>query len=59
MTAAGLAIAGLQFANVPLSLIYAGLGVANLVAVVLILRAWGNEGIKDVAAFLLQDVLRP
>ncbi len=54
MTAAGLAIAGLQYAKVPLSLIYAGLGVANLVAVVLILRAWGNDGIKDVAAFLFK-----
>ncbi len=54
MTAAGLVIAGLQYANVPLSLIYAGLGAANLLAAGLVLRAWGNEGVKDVAAFLFK-----
>ena len=54
MTAAGLVIAGLQFVEVPLAWIYAGLGVANLAAVVLVLRAWGVDGVKDVAAFLFR-----
>ena len=54
MTLAGLAIAALQYFKVPLSLLYAGLGVMNLAAVVLVLRAWGADGVKDVAAFLFR-----
>lgn len=58
MTLAGLAIAGLQYVNVPLAYIYTALGAANLLAMVLILRAWGSDGIKDVAAFLFKLVFR-
>jgi acyl-[acyl-carrier-protein]-phospholipid O-acyltransferase / long-chain-fatty-acid--[acyl-carrier-protein] ligase len=54
MTVAGLLIAGLQYAQVPLSVLYAGLGVGNFIAVALVLRAWGVEGVKDVAAFLFR-----
>ena len=56
MAVAGLALALLQSGSVglPLYWIFTGLGVLSLVAVVLILRAWGNDGIKDVAAFLFK-----
>ncbi len=54
MTVAGVVIAGLQFVHVPLSALYAGLGAANLIAVGLVLRAWGVDGVKDVAAFLFR-----
>ena len=54
MALAGLAIAGLQFAKVPVSILYAGLGIANIIVVVLVLRAWGAEGVKDVGLFLFK-----
>ena len=54
MTVSALAIAGLQYAKVPLPWIYASLAVANFIAVVLILRAWGADGVKDVGAFLFK-----
>ena len=57
MTVIGLVIAVLQYKKVSLTAMYAGLGIANLVAVVLILRAWGAEGIKDVGAFLFKTFL--
>ena len=57
MTAAGLLIAILQYQKISLPLIYAGLGLANLIAVVLVLRAWGADGVKDVAAFLFKAFL--
>ncbi|MEQ1650885.1 MAG: acyl-[ACP]--phospholipid O-acyltransferase [Hyphomicrobium sp.] len=52
MTVAGLVIAALQYNQVPLAWIFAALGAGNLVALVLVLRAWGVAGVKDVAAFL-------
>ena len=56
MAVAGLTLALLQSGSVglPLHWIFIGLGVLSLIAVVLILRAWGNDGIKDVAAFLFK-----
>ncbi|RUP09474.1 acyl-[ACP]--phospholipid O-acyltransferase [Hyphomicrobium sp.] len=54
MTLIGIAIAGLQFEKISVSLLYAGLGVANLIVVVLVLRAWGAEGVKDVVVFLFK-----
>ena len=57
MTIVGLIIAALQYKKIGLPWIYAALGVANLLAVVLILRAWGNEGIKDVGALLFKAFL--
>ena len=57
MTVSGLAVAVLQLRHVPLSWIYAGLGFANFAAAVLILRAWGAEGVKDVGAYLFKTFL--
>jgi len=54
MTAATVAAAGLQAAGFGPAGILLMLAVGNLVALILILRAWGNEGIKDVAAFLFK-----
>jgi acyl-[acyl-carrier-protein]-phospholipid O-acyltransferase/long-chain-fatty-acid--[acyl-carrier-protein] ligase len=54
MTMAGLAIAALQFEKIPISLLYAGLGLSNLIVVALVLRAWGAEGVKDVGVFLFR-----
>jgi acyl-[acyl-carrier-protein]-phospholipid O-acyltransferase/long-chain-fatty-acid--[acyl-carrier-protein] ligase len=54
MTVAGLAIAALQYDKVPVSILYVGLGLANLVVVALVLRAWGAEGVKDVGVFLFR-----
>ncbi len=56
MTLAGLAIASLQYFKVPLSILYAGLGALNLLTAVLVLRAWGADGVKDVAAFLFKTI---
>ena len=56
MTAAGLLVALLQYVKVPLPYIYAVLGVANLIVVGLVLRAWGADGVKDVAALLFKIV---
>ena len=58
MTVATLFVAGLQAGGVSLSLLLLGLGVLNFVAVALILRAWGKEGVKDVALFLFRTFLR-
>ena len=57
MTTASLLVALLQWQNVPLSWMYAGLGLACLIATALVLRAWGNEGLKDVGAFLFKTFL--
>ena len=57
MTVIALVIAFLQSQAFSLSWIYAGLGLANLGAAALILRAWGKEGVKDVGAFLYKIFL--
>ena len=54
MTLAGVTIAALQYIKAPLATLYAGLGLMNLAAVALVLRAWGADGVKDVAAFLFK-----
>ncbi len=54
MTLVGLAIAGLQYEKVSVSLLYAVLGLANIAVVALVLRAWGAEGVKDVGLFLFK-----
>jgi len=54
MTLAGLAVAALQYEKVSVSLLYAGLGISNLIVVTLVLRAWGAEGVKDVGVFLFR-----
>jgi acyl-[acyl-carrier-protein]-phospholipid O-acyltransferase/long-chain-fatty-acid--[acyl-carrier-protein] ligase len=54
MTAVGLLIALLQFEKISVAALYAGLGVANIIVVALVLRAWGAEGVKDVSLFLFK-----
>jgi acyl-[acyl-carrier-protein]-phospholipid O-acyltransferase/long-chain-fatty-acid--[acyl-carrier-protein] ligase len=54
MTLVGIAIAVLQFEKIHVSAIYAVLGVANILVVALVLRAWGAEGVKDVGMFLFK-----
>jgi acyl-[acyl-carrier-protein]-phospholipid O-acyltransferase / long-chain-fatty-acid--[acyl-carrier-protein] ligase len=54
MTLVGLAIAALQYEKASVSLLFAGLGIANIVVVALVLRAWGAEGVKDVGVFLFK-----
>lgn len=54
MTLAGLAIATLQYTKASIPLLYAALGLANLIVVALVLRAWGTEGVKDVGVFLFK-----
>lgn len=54
MTSATLAIAALQFAGWQSSHLFVALGVANLFAVVLVLRAWGRQGVQDLAMFIFK-----
>ncbi len=54
MTVATLAQGGMQAAGVSIALILALLGLANVAAMVLVLRAWGAHGIRDVAHFLFK-----
>lgn len=56
MTAATLLSALLQAIGFGPATILLALGLGNLAAMFLILRAWGNDGIKDVAAFLFQNL---
>jgi len=57
MTAGSLGIALLQWAGAGLGLLLLLLGVANLAAMLLILRAWGREGVQDVGAFVFKTLL--
>jgi acyl-[acyl-carrier-protein]-phospholipid O-acyltransferase / long-chain-fatty-acid--[acyl-carrier-protein] ligase len=54
MTVASLALALLQYEGVGLGWLFAGLGLACFAAMVLVLRAWGRDGIRDLAQFLFQ-----
>ncbi len=54
MTAATLVLAGLQGLGTGLVSLFIGLGIANLVVMVLVLRAWGRDGVRDVAAFVFK-----
>ncbi len=54
MTAATLALFAVQAAGIGIAPILTVLGLANIVAMVLVLRAWGAHGIRDVAAFLFK-----
>jgi acyl-[acyl-carrier-protein]-phospholipid O-acyltransferase/long-chain-fatty-acid--[acyl-carrier-protein] ligase len=57
MTLAAIVVAALQYAKVDLHWIYAVLGIANLVAVALILRTWGADGVKDIGLFVFKTFL--
>ncbi len=54
MTTATLAVAGLQAAGWQSSHLFVLLGAANLIAVILVLRAWGRQGVQDLAMFLFK-----
>jgi len=58
MTSATLAIAALQYAGWQSSHLFVALGAANLVAVVLVLRAWGRQGVQDLAMFIFRFFYR-
>jgi acyl-[acyl-carrier-protein]-phospholipid O-acyltransferase/long-chain-fatty-acid--[acyl-carrier-protein] ligase len=51
MTVASLGVAASQYAGATAPQILLGLGLANLLVLGLILRAWGKEGVQDLAAF--------
>jgi acyl-[acyl-carrier-protein]-phospholipid O-acyltransferase/long-chain-fatty-acid--[acyl-carrier-protein] ligase len=57
MVAATLMCAALQAAGVTLPWLFLILGLGNLVTVVLVLRAWGAQGVQDLAHFLFQTFL--
>ncbi len=57
MTAAAVVVAALQAASVGLSPLFLALGAASLVVMVLIMRAWGREGLQDLAMFLFNMFL--
>ncbi len=58
MTTATLLIAGLQYAGWQSSHLFMALGVANLAAVILVLRAWGRQGVQDLAMFIFKAFYR-
>jgi len=54
MTVASLSVSGAQFAGASAPQLLLLLGLANLLVVGLIIRAWGKQGIQDLAAFLFR-----
>ena len=57
MTVGTLGVALLQFNGVGLGLLLLLLGLGNLAAMALILRAWGKEGVQDVGRFVFNMFL--
>lgn len=58
MVGASLVLAALQWAGFSVSALFLVLGLANIAATVLVVRAWGQHGMKDVALFLFKTFLR-
>ncbi len=54
MTGASLGVAGLQSIGASVSQIFLVLGAANLVVLGLVARAWGRQGVQDIAAFVFR-----
>jgi acyl-[acyl-carrier-protein]-phospholipid O-acyltransferase/long-chain-fatty-acid--[acyl-carrier-protein] ligase len=54
MTTATLTVAGLQANGWLSSHLFVALGAANLLAVLWVLRAWGRQGVQDLAMFLFK-----
>ncbi len=54
MTLSAIVVAAMLYARVTLPWVYGALALGNFIAVALILRAWGADGVKDVAAFLFK-----
>jgi len=57
MTVARLVVAGLQSAGVGLATLFLVLGLANFIALGLVLWAWGKEGVRDLASFVFKTLL--
>ena len=57
MTAASLTLALLQYEGYGLGTLFTILGIANIAAMILILFAWGKQGIQDVGVFLFKTFL--
>ncbi|MBU1211915.1 MAG: acyl-[ACP]--phospholipid O-acyltransferase [Alphaproteobacteria bacterium] len=58
MSGSTLVVAALQNAGVGIPVLFAALGVGNLIAVYLVMRAWGKEGFQDLCRFIFRLFLR-
>ena len=58
MVASALVVAVLQAAGLTVAELFLILGLGNLVVAALVLRAWGRDGVQDVARFLCKLFLR-
>ena len=58
MVASALVVALLQAAGLSVAELFLILGLCNLVVAALVLRAWGRDGVQDVARFLCKLFLR-
>lgn len=58
MSLSTLAVSLLQAYGVTIPMLFLALGLGNLLAVVLVMRAWGREGLQDLARFLFKLFLR-
>ncbi|MGE0856087.1 MAG: acyl-[ACP]--phospholipid O-acyltransferase [Hyphomicrobiaceae bacterium] len=54
MTTAAIVLAALQAAGAGLAVLFAALGLASLIVMGLVMRAWGREGVQDLGAFLFK-----
>ncbi|MDX2309280.1 MAG: acyl-[ACP]--phospholipid O-acyltransferase [Hyphomicrobium sp.] len=57
ITSASLGLAALQYAGFSVATLFLMLGALNVVALALVLAAWGKEGIKDLGFFLFRTFL--
>lgn len=57
MSAATLAVAVAQVYGASVAMLFAIVGIAGLFVTVLVLRAWGREGIRDVGRFIFRSLL--
>lgn len=58
MTAAALLVMAASIAGIGAAGSFALLGVANVVAAIFVMRAWGREGVQDIAAWAFRTVYR-
>ncbi|MEL7048040.1 MAG: MFS transporter, partial [Pseudomonadota bacterium] len=57
MSVASLGVFAAQLNGVSLAVLFGVLGVANLVAMLLVMRAWGREGLQDLGMFIFKQFL--
>ncbi len=58
MFGAGIVVGAAQWLGVGLSTLFLVLGLANIAAFFLILRSWGDEGVRGLGAFLFETLFR-